>query len=248
MNIITNEKTIRRNGKIGNYLMLGAFVLMGGSVFLAWQPGAVGSMSEETKVWVMTGALLFGFIAMQIGTFFTNRYGRRPRPDEVLIASLKGLTKDYTLYNYMSPVNHLLVGPAGVWIIEPYYQRGTIIYRPGKNPEKDGRWQQKGGGFIVNYMKIFGQEGLGRPDLELKADMDTLTNEFKKSFGEDAPPIHAVLVFYDPRVEVDANEAPVPTLKVKELKEHLRRYAKQNPFSPAQIQRVIEALPEESVE
>ena len=66
----------------------------------------------------------------------------RPRVDERLTAALKGLTKDYTLYHFLTPVNHLLVGPAGVWIIEAYYQRGNIVYEGNK-------WKQKGGGLLL---------------------------------------------------------------------------------------------------
>jgi hypothetical protein len=190
---------------------------------------------------LLTGVCLFaGFILFQVGTYFMNRFGRRPRAHELLIAALKGMTKDYTLYNYLTPVSHLLVGPAGVWVIEYYYQRGNISYQ-------NGRWHQKGGGFMLNYMKIFGQEGLGRPDLEVKADMDSVSNTLKKALGEDAPPVNVALVFGDERAQIAADEAPNPTMKIKELKEFLRKYAKANRFSPAQIERVTAVLPEESI-
>jgi hypothetical protein len=241
MNIISDEKSIRRNAKIGTYLLLATMALFGVSLYVAWRSQDFTMFSEETKFWIMTGSLLLALICSQVSNFFTNRFGRHPRPDEILAACLKGLTKDYTLYIYMSPVNYLLVGPAGVWIIEAFHQRGNIVYQ--KN-----RWQQKGGGFAVAFGKLFGQEGLGRPDLELKADLDTLTKEFKKSFGDDAPPINAALIFYDPRVVLDVEEAPNPTLKAKELKDFLRKYAKDHPLPAAEIKRITAALPEEGIE
>ena len=241
MNLISHEKNIRRNGKIGSYMFLASAVLIGGSVYVTFRPQDFSMLNEQARLWVPSAALLIGFVLFQVSNFFINRFGRRPRPDEVLAACLKGLTKDYTLYVFMSPVNYLLVGPAGVWILEPYYQRGSISF------QKD-RWQQRGGGFAVAYGKLFGQEGLGRPDLELKADMDTLTKEFKKSFGENAPAVHAALVFYDPRVELDVEDAPTPTMRAKDLKDFLRKYAKENPFPTVEIKRVTAALPEEGVE
>lgn len=189
----------------------------------------------------MYGAMLGGFIILQFSVYLSNRFGRKPRIDERVTAALKGLTKDYTLYHYVTPVNHLLVGPAGVWVIRPYYQRGTIVY------EKD-RWKQKGGGFLLGYLKLFAQEGLGRPDLETQADLDMLRDAFKKTLGDDIPPLNASLVFYDPRAELQADEAPFPTLKIEALKEHLRKYAKANPFPPEQVKRITAALPQESVE
>ena len=241
MKIISDEKSIRRNAKIGTYLLIATMALFGVSIYVSWRGQDLTMFNEQTQIWIMTGALLLALICSQISSFFTNRFGRHPRPDEILAVCLKGLTKDYSLYVYMSPVNYLLVGPAGVWIIEAYYQRGNIVY------EKD-RWQQKGGGMLMAFTKLFGQEGLGRPDLELKSDMDTLTKEFKKSFGDDAPPINAALVFYDPRVVLDADDAVVPTLKAKELKDFLRNYAKEHPFPAAEIKRVTAALPEEGIE
>lgn len=243
MNVLVNEKTIRRNSKIGNYTSLLALGLMLVGVYISFRLSDLQFAREnENYVWWMAGTLFVGFILFQIGTYFMNRFGRRPRPDEALNASLKGLTKEYTLFHYLTPVSHLMVGPAGIWIIEPYYQRGRITYQ-GK------RWQQKGGGFLLWYGKVFAQEGLGRPDQEVKTDIDDLSAAFKKALGEDnLPPIEAVLVFTDPRTEVDAADAPYATLKIKELKEFLRRKAKERPLSAEQLKRVLEVLPDEGIE
>ena len=244
MNILTNEKTIRRNSRIGSYTMFAGLGLVVVSMVLLYKMNDTQFLQDNPNIVIWTMATLFGgFMVVQIGTFFTNRYGRRPRTDEVLGSTLKGLTKDYTLYNYLAPVNHLLVGPAGVWVIEPYYQRGTIGY-----DSKRSRWTQSGGGFYVAYMKIFGQEGIGRPDLEVKADVDSLAAAFKKAFGDEVPEINVALVFTDPRTEVNAEDAPQPTMMVKDLKDFLRKYAKGHPFPADQIERITAALPEETIE
>jgi hypothetical protein len=242
MNVFSNEKTIRRNGKIGNYTSLAGTGLMLLSAYFMFRLGDPEfARSNQNYNWLMGGSLFVGFILIQIGTHYMNRFGRKPRPDEALTATLKGLTKDYTLYHYLTPVSHLLVGPAGVWVIECYYQQGKISY-------KGGRWQQKGGGFFVAYMKIFGQEGLGRPDLEVKADTESMSDALKKVLGEDAPPVNVALVFTHNLTEVAADDAPNPTLKLKDLKDYLRKYAKTNPLPAEQIKRVTAVLPEESVD
>mgnify|MGYP000955513052 FL=1 len=201
----------------------------------------VVSFTMQEQAFISFGALIVGFILSQFGIYFGNRFGRRPRTDERITAALKGLTKDYTLYHYLAPVNHLLVGPAGVWILEPYHQRGTITY------EKN-RWRQKGGGLMLGYLKIFAQEGLGRPDLEVQADLDSMRDALKKSLGDDLPPLNASLLFYDPRADIQADEAPHPTLKIDQLKDFLRKHAKENPFPPEQVKRITDLLPKESIE
>jgi hypothetical protein len=241
MNVISNEKTMRRNGKIGNYTSLGALACMGLSIYFSTQAGdKLFTPQAENYSLLTAGALFLGFILFQVGNYFMNRFGRKPRPDQSIEAALKGLTKDYTLYNYMTPVSHLLVGPAGVWIIEAYYQRGNISY-------KNERWHQKGGGFMLWYMKLFGQEGLGRPDLETKANLESINNLLKKELGEETIPVNVAMIFTDERAVLNAEDAPYPTIKVKDLKECLRKAAKANPFPPAQIKRITEILPSESI-
>jgi hypothetical protein len=100
---------------------------------------------------VAYAVLFLGFIFLQFGLYFMNRYGRKPRPDEAIDTGLKGLDDRYTIYHYNSPVPHLLIGPAGVWVLHPYFQAGRVTY------EKN-RWRLKGGGFLAGYMRIFGQK------------------------------------------------------------------------------------------
>lgn len=233
MKVLSNEKVIKRNTQIGKYASIAALLILAG--------GMVVSFTMQEQVYIAFGALMVGFILSQFGIYFGNRFGRRPRTDERITAALKGLTKDYTLYHYLAPVNHLLVGPAGVWILEPYHQRGTITY------EKN-RWRQKGGGLLLGYLKLFAQEGLGRPDLEAQADLDAMRDALKKSFGDDLPPLYAAMLFYDPRAEIQADEAPHPTLKIDQLKDFLRKRAKENPLPPEQVKRITDLLPNESVE
>ncbi len=233
MKVLSNEKVIKRNTQIGKYASIAALLILAG--------GMVVSFTMQEQAFIAFGALMVGFILSQFGIYFGNRFGRRPRTDERITAALKGLTKDYTLYHYLAPVNHLLVGPAGIWVLEPYHQRGTITY------EKN-RWRQKGGGLMLGYLKLFAQEGLGRPDLEVQADLDSMRDALKKSLGEGLPPLNAALLFYDPRADIQADEAPHPTLKTDQLKDFLRKYAKENPLSPEQVKRITDLLPKESVE
>ena len=231
MKIISNEKLIKRNAKIAQYTGLAGLLVIIGSIYMFFtQP------QQFALVW---GAVLLGFILSQIGIYFTNRWGRRPRPDEHLTMALKGLDNNYTLYHYTAPTPHLMVGPAGVWVLLPRYQKGIITYQKG-------RWRQRGGGFMVNYMKIFGQEGLGRPDLEIAAEVESVQNFFQKKLPDlEIPPIHAALVFTDENVQITAEEAPTPTIQVKKLKEMIRKKAKSKALSVDRARLIQQALESE---
>ncbi|MEW5938765.1 MAG: hypothetical protein AB1750_03825 [Chloroflexota bacterium] len=229
MKIIRNEKLIKRNSKIGQFTSLAALVVLFGGMYISFT-------KPEYFTWSII-ALIAGFTLTQIGMYFGNRWGRRPRPDEQLDAALKGIPGEYTLYHYSSPVSHLMVGPAGIWVILPYTQKGKVFYH--KN-----RWKGSGGGFLQAYMRIFGQESIGRPDVEAGSEVTALDKFFKKNFaeGEAVPPINVALAFLDPNIEIDAADAPLPTLQAKKLKDYIRKFAKENPFPQAELEKARAAL------
>jgi hypothetical protein len=47
---------------------------------------------------------------------------------------------------------------------------------------------------------------------------------------------------------IEAEDAPFPTMKIKDLKEYLRKYAKEHALPAEQIKRVTDALPDEGIE
>ena len=229
MKIIRNEKLIDRNSKIGRYTSLAALLALFGGMYLSFT-------RPDLLTWSLI-ALLTGFVLTQISMYFGNRFGRRPRPDEALDAALKGIPGDYTLYHYSTPVSHLLVGPAGVWILLPFGLKGKVTYH--KN-----RWRSSGGGFLQGYMRIFGQETIGRPDVEANAEAAALEKYFKKNMGEGGTPpgTYAALVFHDPGVEIDAAGAPAPAVPGKKLKEFIRQMAKEKPLPPLELERIKTTL------
>lgn len=229
MEIVTNETLIKRNARIGQIAMLAGLAVLVGGMFLSFQSPEMFSLS--------IAALFVGFILSQVGIYFSNRWGRQPRPDQILDLALKGLDSKYTLYHYKTPVSHLLVGPAGLWILIPKHQRGTITY-------SNGRYRQKGGNL---YLKIFAQEGLGRPELEVSAEKESLVKFLKeKLLEEDMPTVRSALVFTHANVNVDVSQEddpPAETIPVTKLKDLIRKEAKtkQLPLEKAkEIRQIIE--------
>jgi hypothetical protein len=228
MKTIKNEKLIERNGKISQWTSIAAIVVLGVGMYI--------SFYKPEFYYFSIICLALGFILSQIGMLMGGRWGRSPRPDEKIDAGLKGLHSEFSMYHYASPVPHLLVGPSGVWAILPYHQGGKIIF-------EKGRFKLQGGGFMQNYMRIFGQEGLGRPELEAENATQTLTKFFAKKLDEaDVPEIKSVLVFTNDAVEIDAEESPIPAVKLKQLKEFMRQTGnkKNRALSTSQIERITD--------
>jgi len=229
MRIITNHKLISRNSKIGRYTSIGALVVLGIGMYITFTRPEMYAYS--------LGALVLGFFLSQIGMYFGNRWSRSPRPDEVLDKGLKGLGREYTIYHYVTPASHLLVGPSGLWVLLPLYQGGQVSY------EKK-RWRQRGAGFVQNYLKLFGQDNIGRPELEASSDIESLKRYFSRVQPElEVPEIKPAAIFVHPTVELNAEDAPILAMIPKDFKEFLKSGSKENMLSSSQLSALREALP-----
>ncbi|HSG41992.1 MAG TPA: hypothetical protein VLA72_02445 [Anaerolineales bacterium] len=230
MKTIKNEKLITRNGKIGQWTSLGALVVLGLGMYISF---------TRTELFLYSlFALIIGFTLTQIGMYMGNRYGRSPRPDEKLDAGLKGLQNEFVIYHYMTPASHLLVGPAGIWVLLPFHQRGQVTY-------KKNRWKMSGGGFLQSYMRIFGQESIGRPEIELESDTHSIRKFLAKQMDEaEIPEINGILIFTSDDVEIDAEDATIPAMKLKEIKNFFRQKGKEKVLSAEQLKAIKAALPE----
>lgn len=230
MKIVTNETLIKRNGKIGQFTTVASLVILAGGLYLSFQA------SSQMFMWSFV-ALILGFVLSQIGIFFGNKFGKHPRPDEQISAALKGLDDKYTLYHYRTPASHLLVGPAGIWVVLPFSQGGTISF-------VNNRWKQKGGNW---YLKLFGQENLGRPDQDARTEINSINRFFKKLFPDlEIPGIQAILVFINPKAKIaDVENAPTPALQLDKLKDFVRRSAKEDTLTLDWVYKLKNVLPSE---
>ena len=210
MIIVRNEKLVTRNNRIGKYGGILSIVILAAGMYISFR------YPEQITYSLL--ALLVGFTLSQIGIFYANRFGRSPRPDEELDAALKGLDDQYALYHYQSPVSHLLVGPAGLWMMLPYPQKGKIVYN-----EKRGRWKKIGGNL---YLRFFAQDSIGSPEMEISSGIKRIQKSLSGIPELELPKIQAALIFTDEKAVVEADNAPYPTLHARQLKKLIRKEAK----------------------
>ena len=233
MYIYTNEKKLKRNKNISKYTTLAAFAIL--------IAGAVAAFSPK-YITLSFIALIVGFILSQISINFTSKWGREPSNDAIFNVKLKGLSDNFSIYHYMDPVDHLLVGTAGTFILMPYFQGGEIGFNEAK-----GRWTQKKANW---FMKLFGQESLGRPDSDCETNL-SLVRDYFISRGIDFPDdkIHPVLVFINPQAKIlEGQNFKYDTVPLGKLKETIRNYAKDDRLSPEFIDEVTDKLPLDDIE
>lgn len=228
MKIASNTKLITRNNKIGRYTTFASLAVLGVGLYISFT-------APQAFSWSL-GALVIGFLLSQVGLTYSSKFGKSPRPDESLTQALKGLEDKFTLYHYESPTNHLLVGPAGVWVLLPYFQAGTIHYNAAKN-----RWTQKGGNF---FLKMFGQESFGRPDAEIQYGINETKKFLEKQLpGTELPEIRAALLFFNEKTELAVEGAPYPAIKADKAKEFFRKRVKDMGIAPDLLAQILAVLP-----
>jgi len=228
MKIIKNEKLIERNGKIGQWMSLASLIVLVLGLYISFTV-------PEYFIYSIV-CFVIGFTMTQISIYMGNRWGRSPRADEKFDAGLKGLHSDFVIYHFSSPVSHLLIGPSGAWVLHPLHQRGKVSYQ--KN-----RWKLSNGGFLQAYMSVFGQEGLGRPEIDAENEVQALRKFLAKKMDESTiPEIKPILVFTNDEIEVDAGDSPIAAMRLKQLKEFMRQGGKNRSLSNEQIKALSDAL------
>ncbi len=219
MKIITNTKLIGRNKKISAYSTVAALVLLGVGFYLTLR-------SDATSMFYSFVALLLGIMIWQISIYYTNRWGAKVCPYELITGALKGLEDKYTLYHFSTPVSHLLAGPTGLWVLVPILAGGKISY-------ENGKWKQKG---VNPIFKFFTQDKIGRPDSEARLEISALNSALaKKGIKIDPEWIKPMALFFNMKAELNTKDAPIPCLPSSKVKDYLRKVPKSASVPPEQL-------------
>lgn len=226
MQIVRHAKYVKDRKKRGRWLALLGFILLSGSLFLAWYP--------ELLI-VAYVAMLVGFIMFNMGMQGIGKWSRSPRNDEILDHRLKGLSDRHTVVHYANVggkvVEHLMVYPGGVMVMT-----GKEI--DGKISQVRQSWKKAGG--LFRRMFTFSGPQLGNPSFETEASIKRV-EAFLAENQLEADVLGAV-VFLHPKAELDITEPDFPVLHGEEMEEFVRDLPADETFTEAERERVIELL------
>jgi len=233
MKIFRNQTKIERNKKISQaVLFLSLAILLIGFVWSITNP-------DSMQITLSYFLIAVAYILVQISLYMANKWGRSPRPDEIIENSLKGLNDQFTLYNYVTPVPHLLVGPAGIWIIKPYHHSGEITYNPDKK-----QFEQHGG---PNFLaKWFAQESLPNIIEDSKSQLKKLDKYLQEQKITENIKLSVVNVFFSDKADVKVKNAPEITIHSNKLKDTIRQQAKSINIPADILVRIREKLPQDN--
>lgn len=230
MRLYTNESRIQRNHNTGRFLVFSGLALLAG--------GFIYSLRHQDAVSLVLMVAILGTLTSQFGIAMLNRWGKSPREDQQIDAALKGLNDDWALLHYAGPTNHTLFGPAGCLALVPRDERGTVTLEDGEwiNDSPPSGLLRRGGRSRLRGLERGAQGAVSN----LQALLDSHFEEAKDEGYQAAP----VLLFMSDEVDlkVDSEDAPLPAVHYKKVKDWLRRHPKGKSPDPAAVAALAEHL------
>ncbi len=165
------------------------------------------------------GVLIVGFLVFNAGMQQLTKWNRSPRADEVLDQLLRRLNDRYALVHYPNlsgwRPEHVLISPAGLIVI-------TTRAVPGEVRVDGERWSRKGNWFV----RFFGLGGpqLGNPTIENVRQRESLYEYLTLNDLPGKDYIDGVIVFLNPRSEIEVVESDITIASADELLSTIRDF------------------------
>ena len=207
--------------------MLG-FVILAAALALGFMP---------SLFWLAYLLLFLGFVVFNIGMQQVGKWNRGPRyrNDSLLDQKLAPFNDKYVLIHYPKigdkVVEHLLVHPGGVLVITARELAGKVTVR--------GDHWRRGGSPLRRMFGISGPQ-LGRPAEDTRKAIDTVEQYLTEHQLEAE--IDGVVVFVNPRVELEVEDPDVEALTADELPDFVRDLPPDETMRQSERQRLIDLL------
>ena len=256
MKVFRNTTEITKRDRMGRRLsMTGLVILFIGllaSFVPTWYPIGTTAESELGRFlqsyWAIVSfaALPLGFLAASFGSYYITRYARRrwpgsnsiARPDELLERSLKGFDDKYSLFVFSLPIGYALLTPTSLLTIALRSDKGRVRVQGDK-------WRESWG--IGRILTLFAREGVGHPPTELADHERKLRDFLAKAPAANGVnlaevPIEGAVVFLNSESQLDLQNPSVPVLRADQLKDYVRKRAREGKPNPALMRAATEYL------
>jgi hypothetical protein len=217
---------------------------------LAWciaaAPMLAGVMALVLRQEAVGALLLLIGLAALLGLWLSGQLGgeRRARleagraGEEAVRRALAGLDDRYYLLNGVTvpgermEIDHLLAGPRGLFVLETKAHGGTIVYG-------DGQWWRLQAG----ARGLLQRRQIGNPSAQAQRNARLLRRYLTTRLGARATalPLVPIVVFTHPHAMLDADDAPLPVVHLRQLPALLQIYADDR-LDAADVRRVVSLL------
>lgn len=213
MQNVLNEARIERGARVGKIATFAGLGFLGAGLVISLV------LQASSLIWISFVCLLLGLLVSTIGTMNMNRWVREPRADQALIQGLKGFDDRYRLYNYYLPAPHVLLSPLGLIVITAMGQDGVIRFEGGKFHRNFS---------VLRLLRFMAEEGMGKPFAEADDQVAAVQKLLDEEGLGDQVEIRSVVLFHNPRAELQITDPPHPVTNTKGLKKAIRKVQGQN--------------------
>lgn len=202
MQVITHEAMIQRNRKISQASFLFSLVALLAAFLFG---NALAGNDPNTAFYFQCGILPTLFLVILFSVRMANNWIREPLPWDSIQEAVRGLSSNARLYHFVFPARHVLIAPAGVFVIYPLFQERPLRI-------KNNRWSMPGSLFsaIFTFMR---QENIGDPFREAKAEAEIMQRVLDTRFPDSGIEVQPIIFFTSKRakeVEIDEAEPLIP--------------------------------------
>jgi hypothetical protein len=223
MRVVVDEDQVKRRAATAQRGIILGVALLGAAAVLSFNP---------RYVLLAYGLIVPGVIVASWASRSGEKWLTEPRADQLLDKTLKGLTQGYNLYSYRLPAQHVLLSPAGLFVLKIKRQDGKISCRGEK-------WHRPI--TLRRLWRFLTEEPLGNPTKEVRGEVRDMQRFVDEHLPDADVPIEPLIVFTNATVDLDVVDPAIPTMPVSDLKAYLRGASKGRAL-PKQTQKALRDL------
>ncbi len=229
MRLVINDKLAERRSRAAQRaLTIGIMLLL----------SALGASFYPRYVLLAYPLMLLATILLTWATRTGDKWSGDSRSDKVLAKVLKGLDHRHRLYSYLLPAEHVLLSPAGIFVLKVKRQDGEISCHSGK-------WRRRFS--LGRLLRMLSEEQLGNPTKQARLETGKLRRFVASHLPDVDVPIQPVIVFINPRAELDVVEPTMPAMLLSALKAYLRNAMADRKMPQERLKALIDLFSEQAV-
>ncbi|MFN2120356.1 MAG: nuclease-related domain-containing protein [Anaerolineales bacterium] len=203
MKIYIDRPKVNGRATLANVMSVGGLLLLLASVVA---PLFLPALAGISLLLLAAG----GIIAM-VGIYYSNRWIRKPRPEDSLDKALKAFDDNYRLYHYPKlPCDHVLLTPSGIVLMEVVNLAGSFSYR-------NGHWREAM--TIGRALRYIVEPRVIDPVVVAEALQGDMKKWLENHLQLKASiPMKALTVFTHPATELEVQRPPFPACTIGKLR------------------------------
>jgi hypothetical protein len=227
MRVTVNEPLVTKRSSWGRHITVFGFAVMLLAVVLSF---------NRLNLLRAYGVMVTGLVIINIGLYYGGKWMRDPREDQILDKALKGLNHGSRLYSYLLPADHVLLSASGLFVL-------TLKFQDGQITAQGDKWQRHLS--LVSSVRALFEPRLGNPGQQALKEASKVQSWVQGHLPDAEVPVRPVIVFVNPKAQLQLEEPSVPAVALDDLKTHLRTALKNKPLPPATLQALTDLCDEQ---